>query len=874
MDAELRFHLDCQVEDYMGQGLSRAEAERRARREFGTVDLAKDECRDQRALEWVCQLGRDARFACRSLARSPGFAAAAVLTVALGIGANTAIFSVVYAVLLKPLPYAHAERIYSVEIVIPERRTQFASLPPAVQVYLEWRKSHPQFSDVAALTPWECSLTGDGEPERLGGARVSANFFSLLGVRMAHGRTFSAAEERPGNERVVILSDALWRRRYGADPAVTGRKIELNGQSHVVVGIAPPGLLVPTGTELHPLLGFGPRVDIWKPIAPTEGEMQNESWDHGVLVRLQPGGNAERGRQQLQVILNSYVQAQVPGIKTELIPQLVPIREIYSGKMRLRLLLLLTASGLLLLVACVNAANLFLARAASRAGEFATRIALGAGRARILSQTLSETIVLSVAGGLAGAVIAEFSARWLAVYGPNDVRHLAGVHLNPAAFAFAAAASLATGILCGFFPAWQAYRGDAAAGLRESARHAFGGGRATRLRQVLVGVEMALGTALLASAGLLLHSFLNVMGADRGYQVDHVLAVDLALSGERYQSAASRAAFYLQLTGTVRGISGVEAAGGISDLPAGAGALAAGPSRAIFLPTDTNFEAVVLKRPVAVIRSVTPGYFAASGTALRAGRFFSESEAAPVALVSESLARRLWPGQPPASATVLALRQGGISAPISVVGVVEDVRSGSGDQPLPPILYRPYTQWDSDTIALVVRTARQPAALAPAVRAALRKMDATLPIPAIRSMREIVGDAVAERRFQMLLISLFAAAALLLGAVGVYGVVSYSVACRTRDIGLRIALGALPGDLLRWVMYQGMRPVVIGLAIGMAGAVAAASGWRSLLFGIAPADPWSLGAVALVLLAASGLACYLPARRAAGLDPTVALRHE
>ena len=874
MDAEMRFHLDCQVEDYISQGLSRGEAERRARREFGAVDLAKDECRDQRPLEWLGQFWHDGRLACRSLARSRGFAAAAALTVALGIGAVTAIFSVVYAVLLKPLPYAHPERIYSVEIVIPERRTQFASLPPAVQVYLEWRKSHPQFSDVAALTPWECSLTGDGEPERLGGARVSANFFSFLGVRMVRGRAFTAAEERPGSERVVILSDALWRRRFGADPAVVGRKIDLNGQSHIVVGIAPPGLLVPTGTELHPQLSFAPRVDIWKPVAPTEGELQNESWDHGLLVRLQPGGNAERGRQQLQVSLNAYVQSQVPGIKTELIPRLVPIREIYSGKVRLRLLLLLAASALLLLVACVNAANLFLARAASRGGEFATRIALGAGRARILSQTLSETIVLSAAGGLLGAVIAEFGARWLAANGPDDVRQLAGVHLNPAAFGLAAAASLATGILCGVFPAWQACRGDAAAGLRESARHAFGGGRATRVRQVLVGVEMTLGTALVASAGLLLHSFVNVLGANRGYQVDHVLAVDMALSGAHYDGPSRRALFYRQLTETVRGIPGVEAAGAINDLPAGAGALAAGPTRAIFLPSDTNFEAVVLKRPVAVIRSVTPGYFAASGTALRAGRFFTENEAAPVAMVSESLARRLWPGAPPAAATVLALRQGGISAPISVVGVVEDVRSGSGDQPLPPMLYRPYTQWDSDTMALVVRTANPPAALAPAVRAAIRKMDASLPIPAVRSLREIVGDAVSERRFLMMLTALFAATALLLGAMGVYGVVSYAVACRTRDIGLRIALGALRGDVMRWVIYQGMRPVAAGLAFGIGGAVAAASGLRSLLFGITPADPWSLGAVALVLLAASGLACYLPARRAAGLDPAVALRHE
>jgi putative ABC transport system permease protein len=873
MDAEFRFHLDSQISDYVRQGLSQEEAELRARREFGPPELAKDECRDARPVEWLDHCFRDLRYACRSLRRNPGFAAAAILTLALGIGANTAIFSVVYAVLLKPLPYFQPDQIYSVEVVIPERRNQFSSLPVTVQIYLEWRKADTTFAAMSALRPWECNLTGDGEPERLGGSLVSTNFFSFLGVPITHGRGFSAEEEQPGNERVVVISDALWRRRYGSDPALIGRTINVNGESHVVVGVASPSLLVPTGTLLHPVVAFAPRIDLWKPIAPTQRELKNESWDHGLLVRLKSGENREQGRQQLQAVLNALIRAQVPEIKTELIPQLVPIREIYAGKVRLRLLLVLGASALLLLVACTNIANLFLARVASRASEFATRIALGAGRARILSQTLTETSVLAILGGALGAVIAKYGAGVLAAYGPDDVRLLADTRLNLPVFLFATAASLVTGIVCGVFPAWQAYRKDAGTSLHEGARSAFGGSRAARFRQLLVGVEMALGTALLASAGLLLHSFVKVMRADRGYQVERVLAVDLSLFGQRYSTGESRVAFYRELAGNVRSLPGVLAAGAISDLPASSGS--SGASQTIFHATDTNFQSLVLARPVAMIRSVTAGYFAAGGSALRAGRFFTDHEEVLVSLISESLANRLWPQEPLAAVVGRTIRQGDVTGPlITVAGVVEDVRPGAVDRELPPVIYRPHDQWASGPMTLVVRSSQEPVALGPAVRAEIRKVDPNLPIPAIRTMREIVSALVAQRRFQMVLTSLFAFVALLLGAVGVYGVLSYSVACRTRDIGLRIALGAMRSDVMRWVFSHGMQPVLIGLLIGLGGAIAIARALRSLLFGITPTDPVSLGGIVLILLLTSSLACYLPARRAARMDPMVALRHE
>jgi predicted permease len=409
--------------------------------------------------------------------------------------------------------------------------------------------------------------------------------------------------------------------------------------------------------------------------------------------------------------------------------------------------------------------------------------------------------------------------------------------------------------------------------IQEGSRALSTATRAVRTRRVLVGVEVALGTALLASAGLLLHSFVNIMRADRGYRTERVLAVDLSLSGKRYAGGEDRVAFYRDLAANVRDLPGVTAAGAISDLPATAGTM--GASRTIFHPSDTDFRAFVLSRPVAMIRSTTPGYFSASGTRLLAGRFFGDREDVPVAVVSESLAGRLWPREPAAAVVGRNFRQGDVKGPlITVAGVVKDAHHGAVDREPPAILYRPHAQWASGPMTLVVATAAEPVVLAPAVRDEIRKLDPNLPIPAIRTMQEIVSVTVAERRFQMSLTLLFALVAVMLVAVGLYGVVSYSVASRTRDIGLRMALGASRAAVLRWIFSTGMQPVVAGLLAGLAAAILIARAARSLLFGITPSDPVTLGAVALVLLATSSLACYLPARRAAAFDPVVALRHE
>ena len=865
---ELESHVDLLAARYVRSGMAPDEARLAARRQIGNTTRVREEIYTMNSIEWLGAVAYDVRYAYRLLRKNPGFSVAAIATLALGISATTSIFSILYSVLLKPLSYKGPERIYSAEIIVPERREQLPSLPASVQAYLAWRDARTDFSEMAALGPWECNLTGDAEPERVGGARVSANFFSFLGVPVS-GRGFNADEEQPGKERIVIISDALWRRRYGADPTLVGRSISINGEGHEVIGIASPTLLVPTGSLLHPQVPFATRVDVWTPIAATRRGLNNENWDHGVLVRLAPDGRLEAGRQQLEAIINEMARVQMPNLKTHATVQLIPIREIYAGKIRLRLLMLFGASALLLLTACASLANLLLARVATRAHEFATRLALGAGRARIVSLTVAEAAGVALIGGTIGVALASFGVRGLASYGPEDMRLMASARLNLPMLTFAMAASIVTALACGLYPAWKASRYQMVTALQEGGRSSFEG--AGRSRRVLVGLEMALATALLATAGLLLHSFIKVMQADRGYQIERVLAADISLFGDRYAKAPSRAAFYRELVSNVRALPGVSTAGMISDLPAVASTTRA--SRTILLPTDAIFQQVVLTRPVAMIRGVTSGYFAASGTALRAGRFLTDEEPGPVAVISESLARRLWPQESAASSVGQLFRQSNTDSPlITVVGVAGDARPGALDRDPLPVVYRPYEQWAIGPMTLVVRTAQDPAALAPAVRATIRDIDRNLPILAIRTMREIVSSTVAERQFQMMLTSIFALLALLLGAVGLYGVVSYSVACSTRNIGIRIALGARRTDVLRWVFARGMQPVLVGLFVGLVGAIAAARALRNLLFSVAPTDPLALGLMSLVLLLAAGLACYLPASRAARVDPAAALR--
>jgi predicted permease len=865
MDSEMRFHVESQIRDYIRQGMSRSAAERRVRREFGAPELAKDECRDQMPFAGVDHLRGDLRIAIRSLSKNPGFTLAAILTLALGIGANTAIFSVIYAVLLKPLPYRDADRIFVSQVELADRRGPENSgrLAGTIQQYLEWRTEATLFSGIATMRPGRWNVAGDGEPERIDGAVVSSNFFSFLGAPVAPGREFLPEEEMPGKDKVVIISDSLWHRRFASDPNILGRRINLQGEPHEIVGVAPASKVMPGGPILY--FHFGPRIDIWKPVAPTTQDLQGESWDQILLLRLKGVENSESGRDQLRTLLNPPGW-QRPG-RSELIPYLVPLREVISGNVRLRLLLLLGASQLLLLIACTNIAGLLLSRTASRSSEFAIRIALGATRSRVLTHLLAESTLLALIGGGIASVFSFAAVRLLTDRGPAAIPFLSQVRVNVPVLLFTMLMSIITGLMCGAVPAWKAYRRDAAAGLQEGGRAALGGSRAAAIRQVLMGVQIALATALLASAALLLHSFVKVVGADRGYDIERVMTVPLFPTVQ----GAQRVEFFGTLTDNIRSLPGVIAAGAISGIPVRGDS----GSQVVYLGDDVN-NTVMLQRPIAGFRNTTPGYFAASGSTLVAGRFFTEHDPVTTAVVSESLASLLWPGEPLNKIPGHTIHQGSVQSPlVSVVGVIRDVRHGAVDKSLLPQIYRPYLppRIFSD-MTLVIKTSAAPSALVPAVRAVIRKADANIPIPAIQTMQEVVSSTVAERQFQMTLTVLFAILALLLAAIGVYGVVSYAVASQTRDIGLRIAIGSTRQEILRRMMSKGMLVVFIGLIAGLAAALAAATGLRSLLYGISPYDPVALLGVAIVLLSTAFCACYLPARRASRLDPMIALRHE
>ena len=867
LDAELRFHFERQVRDNIGKGMPEEDARRRARLEFGGLDQVKEECREARGTLWVEVTLQDIRFALRTLRKSSGFTIAAISTLALGIGANTAIFSVVYAVLLKPLPYAKPDQLVSVAGVVPQMRARFPSMAMRARDFDAYRRSNSVFSGISALRSQDFNLTGVGEPERLYGARVSANFFSMLGVQPERCRAFFPEEDEPGRDRVVVISHDLWARRFGADPGVLNRTVSLDGQSYVVIGIMSEGFLFPTGKQLHPMVLFGPRVDVWKPMAFSAGELQQRgNWAYGCMARLKPGVSLVQAHENLNAIA-----ATVPfpdGVTAQ--TQIVPLSEVFSGKVRQGLLVLLGAVALLLLIACVNLANLLLARMSARGREFATRAALGAFRWRLVRQFLTETSVIASLGAVAGLFIAYWGTRLLVSLGPADSPAARSSQLNGPVLLFTLAAALATGVAFGLVPAFEAARGDLHENL--ASRGAASGRRTGRLRRVLVAVEVALSTALLVGAGLLLHSFAKVMNVDKGFTVERILAADLSLS-ERQYSRERGIAFYQELASRVGALPGVISAGIVTAPPLG-GKARRGESGPVYFESDTD-PARTVDRPFGAFQSVTKGYFATLGIPLRAGRLLEDQEPVPATVISAGLARKLWPGESLESTVGRRIKLNHPAAtPVTVVGITGDVRADTLESEPIPAAYRPVSQAPFGDVTLVVRTAQEPEALASAVRGEVWRLDRNLPVASMQTMREIVSASTTPRRFQMMLIVAFAVLSLALAVVGIYGVASYSVARRTQEIGLRMALGAQQGDVIRSVLAQGLRPVVVGLVLGLGAAGIAATSIRSLLFGIEPLDPAALGGVSGVLLLAATLACYLPARRASCVDPVIALRFE
>jgi predicted permease len=805
----------------------------------------------------------DIRYAFRTLLRERGFAAMAVLSLAVGIGANTAIFSVVNGVLLRPLPYRDPERLFTIREVIPKLAQLYPSLPVNFSHYYEWRKHWPAAESIAIVISSAPNLTGAGEPEMLTGARVSASIFRMLGVSPQLGRGF-LDEEDPEGHPVAVIADSLWKRRFGGDPSIIGRKIVLNGRPQVVVGVLPPGFQFPGQSDLWIRPGLGSKAEVFQPLAYSKDDLEEINGDYNwtAIARLRPGVSERQALAELNV-LQADISKRIPDERMDLRATMSPLQEDIVGQTRRGLLVLLGAVGAVLLILCVNLANLSLARAAGRARESAIRTALGAGRVQLVRQTLTESLVLALSGGILGIALAAWGVQLLLRAAPMDLPRLAEVSLDGRVLGFALAISLVTGVAFGILPAMRSAGTHPQEALKSGNYTNTEGRRGVRLRGVLVGVEAALSAVLLITAGLLIGSFVRLMRVDKGFDIERVLAVRVAISYTKYTEETQQTAFFDRLLEKTRPLPGVISAGLVSALPL------QGESW-LDLAAAEGDQRPMFERPMVNVRFVSPDYFKMLRIAFREGRPFDDSQRGrKVVIVSQATARRLWPGRSP-----LGRRMQHNENLEEVVGVTADVRSTSLDQDPVPIVYIPYWQRPRLQAALLVRTAMDPRGVAAGVRAAIRQVDADVPVQEMQTLREVMLDSVAQRRFQMTLAMLFAAAALALAGFGIYGVVSYSVARRRTEMGIRMALGAGAAGLQRMVLWQGIRPVAAGLAVGIAAALAAGRILSSLLFQVDARDPWTIGGVALVLLAVSVAAALGPARRATRVDPMRALRFE
>jgi putative ABC transport system permease protein len=808
----------------------------------------------------------DLRQAIRGLRQSPGFAVAAIGILALGLAANTAVFSVADAVLFRPLPFQSPQQLVAIHEVIPQFSQRYPRLPVNAKHFFEWQARSRSFADLAILQDSSLNLTGnEGPPTRLAVERVSWNYLPLLGVQPLLGRNFTAEEDHTNNDRVVILTYGLWQRRFHGDASILNRTILLSGTPHVVVGMLPAWFRYPRsdGEELG---GRAAQPEIFKPIAIDRAKL-DAMGNHNFITtaRLRDGVSAQQALADLNSIQAALIhETPMPGL--DLRADVTPLQEQVVAGSRQGLLVLLASIGTVLLIICVNLGNLMLARATGRSREMAIRAALGAGSWRMIRQVLTESLVIAFAGGALGLMLAYAAVRALVASAPVDLPRLDEVHLDLRALLFAFAVSLVAGLLFGLIPAWRAARSEPQDALRGGGRSATQGRGGLRIAEILVTTEVALSAALLVAAGLLIGSLVRILGIEQGFQASNVLTASLNLPGTKYDNTKKRAEFFDRLLPAVQRLPGIQAAGIISTLPL------QGDTWVDMISRDDDHRPL-FERPIANYRFISPDYFAALGISIRAGRAFQLADRnRPVVVVTATTAARIWPGS---NAIGKQMRRSNEKEPMAeVVGVVTDTRVGMHGDPPPLMVYMPYwTQLGSEA-TLTIRTAQEPGAAANAVRNAIWSVDSQLPVPEMKTMQRIISDAVSERRFQTGLLAGFALAALLLAVVGIYGVISYSVNRRRNEIAIRMALGAGASDVNRMVLGQGMRPVAAGLVIGMAVALALGRLVQALLFQTRPSDPLVLVSVVFVLGAAAALACFAPARRATRVDPAISLRYE
>jgi predicted permease len=866
LQRELEYHIDQEARQNIHRGMTPPEARQAAIRRLGGIAQVQEDCRDMRNVRntnHVETLLSDISYAVRMLRRSPGFAAMIILTMGLSIGANTAIFSAIEGVLLRPLPYPSPDRLARIFL----NSDHYPRFPVNPYDLRDFRARNTTFDSLAGIVPSDLQISGIGDPVKLTAFRVTADYFRVLGYAPERGRDFTTDDELPARGRIVILSNHLWRNLFQSDSGIIGRSIMLNAQPYTVVGVMPAGLQHP-GNEYHSVAD-GDTVDLWYPFT-YDGDPNNRGSHYmEVIGRLKPGVTPAQAQSDLAGVL-SQLGAEHPNDRGWRL-LLVPLYTELVGRTSHMLLIILGAVVVLLLIACINSANLLLARSSVRTQEFAVRAALGAGRSRIFRQLLTESMVIALAGGGLGIVLAVVGVKALVAFLPAGFPRAAEVRMDPTVLAFTLVVAVTTGLLFGLAPGLAASRLDVQSNLREGGRGATGGGRQLRLRNLLVAGETGLACVLLIAAGLMLRSFVNLVKTDPGFRPEHVLTASVSLPRQGYGTDPAVAGFAHRLVEGLQSAPGMELAAVGSDLPW------TGYDENIGGFTVEGRDEEYSNHTTACFHSASPDYFQALGIRLLAGRFFTEHDdtSAPnVIIVNNAMASRYWPNEYPIGKRISLTDQPKEKDWISVVGVVGDIKDEPDKATARPAFWMPMSQNPSEYLAVVVRSDLTPAEIISQVRSTVRGIDGGLAVADIRLMDQVVDASFSSRRFSLFLVGLFAGLALVLAAIGIYGVISYSVGQRMHEFGIRMALGAKRTDLLRMVLGQGLTLAGAGAVLGLLCGVGLNRLLGALLYGVSGTDPITFAAVGVMIVSIAALACYVPARRAATVDPMGSLRRD
>lgn len=860
MDEELRFHCERQIEKYRKAGISYEEALRRARMEFGGLEQVKEDCRDARGVSLVETLAQDLRYGWRTLLKAPGFAAAALFTLALGIGASTAIFSLVYGILLRPLPFRDPSRL----VVLNETTPKVGNVSVSYPNFQDWRAQSRTFSEMAAVSSVNFNMTGIGQPEHVAGLAVSPDFLSMAGVQPVIGRRFTSEEEKAGTAPVLLLSYTLWQTHFGAEQGVIGRVIHLDSGTYTIVGVLPPDFRWLEKCDVMEPMG------VW---ATHNGNATDRRQRGDLLVvgRLAANAGIEQARTEMKGIASRLASAY-PEANDQFGVNLQPLRETFSGDERPSMLVLLAAAIFVLLVACANVANLFLMRGAVRTRELALRIAIGASSGRIVRQILTESFLVALLGGMAGVGLAMVGVPAIVRLIPRDTLAGASVEVNLPVLVFSAGLVVLSTFVFGLAPALDSTRSNLQSELKGGDKTTSAGGR-MRLRNVLATSEVALAMILLVGAGLMLKSLYRLLSVDSGFRPERVLKLEMSLQTAQYDKDPAIIGFWQQTLDKVRALPGVESAALGTAIP-----LTEDHWR-----SDISVEGMELPKPGSYphpdMHIVSPDYEKTLGVRLLRGRGFTDAdqESAPrVALINALAAQRLFPGADPVGKRFTFGRIGSGRTPqwITIVGVVADTKMYGLANPARLEVYLPFRQSAPNGMVLLVKSRHEPTALVSAIRQVVTSIDREQPLFGIATMEEVVSASVSTRRITLLLLGLFSGLALVLAAIGIYGVIAYSVALRTKEIGIRMALGAQTGDVLRMVFAQGGKISAAGIVIGAAASLGLTRLMASLLYSVSAFDPETLAGVALLLVLIAILACYFPARRTLRVDPLTSLRHE